>query len=441
MTTNNLDASDIRQKILGLVREYTAAKWPERPFEAGKTAVPVTGKVFDADDVSHLVESSLDFWLTAGRFAAKFERQFARFMGPKHCLLVNSGSSANLLALTALTSPMLGDRQLKAGDEVISVAAGFPTTVNPIIQNGMIPVFVDVDIPTYNIRIDRLEAALSPKTRAIMIAHTLGNPFDATAVKAFADKHKLWLIEDCCDAVGAEVDGKKVSTFGDISTVSFYPAHHLTMGEGGAVLTNDDLLKKILESFRDWGRDCWCPPGAADSCGKRFEWQLGELPYGYDHKYIYSHIGYNLKVTDMQAAVGVSQLAKLPGFIDKRRENYAYLREKLSAFSKFLILPEPTRGANPSWFGFPITVKKASPVRRDQLVQALEENKIHTRLLFGGNLLKQPAYQGREYRVVGGIEATETIMHDTFWVGIYPALGSKELDFIAKVIHDSFTAK
>jgi CDP-6-deoxy-D-xylo-4-hexulose-3-dehydrase len=427
-------ASQIREEILALTREYHAAKWPEKAFEPGKMQVPVTGKVFDADEVSLLVDSSLDFWLTAGRFASKFEAKFSKFMGPEHCLLVNSGSSANLLAVTALTSHMLGDRRLKPGDEVITVATGFPTTVNPIYQNQLVPVYVDVEIPTYNIDIKKMEAALSPKTKAIVIAHTLGNPFNATAVAAFAKKHNLWLVEDCCDAVGAEMDGKLVSNFGDIATVSFYPAHHLTMGEGGAVLTHDPLLKKVIESFRDWGRDCWCPPGVSNTCRKRFDWQLGELPDGYDHKYIYSHIGYNLKVTDMQAAVGVAQLKKLPGFIDKRRENFQGLTERLERFSEFMIMPEATPGSNPSWFGFPLTMREGAPISRNDLVLELEANKIHTRLLFGGNLLRQPAYLNMPKKVVGGLERSDQIMNRTFWIGLYPGLGAPQLDFMTDVI-------
>ena len=359
-------------------------------------------------------------------------------MGTEHCLLVNSGSSANLLAITALTSHLLGERRLKPGDEVLTVATGFPTTINPIYQNNLVPVFVDVELGTYNVDVKKLEAAISPKTRAIMIAHTLGNPFNVEAVAKLAKKHGLWLVEDCCDAVGAEFGGKRVSTFGDIATVSFYPAHHITMGEGGAVLTSDDTLRKSIESFRDWGRDCWCAPGVSNTCKKRFDWQLGQLPQGYDHKYIYSHVGYNLKVTDMQAAIGVTQLQKLPGFIEARRRNFAGLHERLAPFAKYLLLPEATPGSNPSWFGFPITVRDGSPVTRNEIVKRLEENKIHTRLLFGGNLLRQPAYIDLPKRVAGGLENSDTIMNQTFWVGIYPALGAAELDFMAKTFGDIF---
>lgn len=428
------DAGQIREQILALARDYYKAKWPERSFEPGRSQIPVTGKVFDAEDLCSLLDSSLDFWLTTGRFAAKFEAQFAKYMGPKHCLLTNSGSSANLLAVTALTSHLLGDRRLKAGDEVITVASGFPTTINPIFQNNLIPVFVDVEIPTYNIDVGQLEAAYSPKTKAIILAHTLGNPFNLDAITKFAKKHKLWLIEDCCDAVGSEYNGKRVSNFGDIATVSFYPAHHITMGEGGAVLTNDDLLKKSIESFRDWGRDCWCAPGVSNTCRKRFDWQMGELPQGYDHKYIYSHIGYNLKVTDMQAAIGVTQLEKLPAFVDARKNNFLRLREYLNPLAKHFILPEATHGADPSWFGFPITVRENSPKTRNEIVVHLEEHKIHTRLLFGGNLLRQPAYKDQPMRVVGKLENSDRIMNQTFWIGIYPALGEPQLKYMADTL-------
>jgi CDP-6-deoxy-D-xylo-4-hexulose-3-dehydrase len=422
--------SDIRERV----DAFYSANWPQKAFVPGVTPVPVSGKVFDAEDVQHAVDASLDFWLTAGRFADEFERKFAETMDQRYCLLVNSGSSANLLAVAALTSPKLGDDRLQPGDEVITVAAGFPTTVNPIIQHGMVPVFVDVDIPTYNIDVSRLEEALSKKTRAVMIAHTLGNPFDLAVVSEFAKKHDLWLIEDCCDAVGAEFAGRKVGTFGDIATVSFYPAHHLTMGEGGAVLTSSPKLKKLLESFRDWGRDCWCPPGVDNTCGKRFCWQLGNLPEGYDHKYTYSHIGYNLKLSDMQAAVGVSQLKKLPEFIRKRRENFAYLSERLSEQSEYLELPKATPGSDPSWFGYPITIKSGSPISRFEMTRLLESRKIGTRLLFAGNLLRQPAYRGVRHRVVGSLANTDRIMNDTFWIGVFPGLTRPMLDWIVETI-------
>lgn len=428
------DASSLRRQILELTRQYAAAQWPGRPFDADQDPVAVSGKVFDGDDVVALVDSSLDFWLTAGRFATAFERDFARRIGVRHSLLVNSGSSANLLALATLTSPTLGDRQLRRGDEVITVAAGFPTTVNPTIQHGLVPVFLDVDIPTYNIDVTHLEAAVGPRTKAIMLAHTLGNPFDLAAVKAVADRHGLWLIEDMCDAVGAQYDGRNVGTFGDLATVSFYPAHHITMGEGGAVLTGKPSLKRLAESFRDWGRDCWCEPGKDNTCGKRFCWQLGTLPEGYDHKYTYSHIGYNLKATDMQAAVGLSQLAKLDGFIRRRRENFAYLHAALQDLEDFFILPEATPNSDPSWFGFPITVRETAPMSRNEVVARLTEARIATRLLFGGNLLRQPAYRDIEHRVVGELTNTDRVMNQTFWIGVYPGLERPQLDYMADTL-------
>jgi CDP-4-dehydro-6-deoxyglucose reductase, E1 len=424
---------EIRNQIMELVEEYHAAAFPKRDFVPFESTVPVSGKVFDAHEMKHLVDSSLDFWLTTGRFAKQFEREFARWMGVRHCLLVNSGSSANLAALSALTSPQL-ERRLLPGDEVITAAEGFPTTVNPIVQNNLTPVFIDGLFPTYNIDTSKLEEALSDRTRAIMVAHTLGNPFNIGEVMDFAKRHNLWVIEDTCDAVGATFRGQKVGTFGDLATVSFYPAHHMTMGEGGAVLTNNPVLKKLVESFRDWGRDCWCEPGVDNTCGKRFDWQLGELPHGYDHKYTYSHVGYNLKLSDMQAAVGVAQLEKLEGFIEKRRENFKYLYKRLRPLEEFLLLPEATPESEPSWFGFPITVKENAPVGRNELVQALEAKKVGTRLLFGGNLLRQPAYQGVKHRVVGSLENTDRVMNRTFWVGIYPGLSREMLDFIADVI-------
>ena len=430
----NQRATQLRAEILQLVAEYYKEAFAPVPFQPGVTPVPVSGRVFDDAEIKHLVEAALDFWLTTGRFAAQFEREFARFFGLRHAMLVNSGSSANLLALSCLTSPKLGDRALRPGDEVITVAAGFPTTVNPIFQNQLVPVFVDVHIPTYNVDVDQLEAALSDRTRAIMLAHTLGNPFDAQRVVDFARRHQLWLIEDCCDAVGATYQGKKVGTFGDLATVSFYPAHHITMGEGGCVLTDNSKLKTLVESFRDWGRDCWCEPGKDNTCGKRFGWQLGELPEGYDHKYTYSHIGYNLKATDMQAAVGVAQLAKLPAFIEARRRNFRLLWQGLSDLAEFLILPQATPGSEPSWFGFPITVVDNAPFTRNQLVQFLEARKIGTRLLFGGNLTRQPAYQGLHYRVVGSLKNTDRVMHNTFWLGIYPGLSAAMLSFVVESI-------
>jgi CDP-6-deoxy-D-xylo-4-hexulose-3-dehydrase len=378
------------------------------------------------------VDSSLDFWLTTGRFAEKFEREFARIVGVRDARLVNSGSSANLVAVSALTSPTLGDRRLKAGDEVITVAAGFPTTVNPIIQNRLVPVFVDVVLPTFDIDVNQLEAARTPRTRAIVLAHTLGNPFDVEAVVAFAKRHDLWLIEDCCDALGSTYNGQHVGTFGDIATVSFYPAHHITMGEGGAVLTNQPALTKLIESFRDWGRDCWCDPGCDNTCGKRFDWQLGGLPYGYDHKYTYSHIGYNLKVTDMQAAVGLAQLQRLPGFIERRRQNFRKLSERLRGLEEFYILPEATPKSDPSWFGYPLAVRPESGLTRQGVIRELGSRKIGTRLLFGGNLVRQPAYQGAEFRVVGDLAMTDFVMNHVFWVGVYPGLEDAMIDYIAQ---------
>jgi CDP-6-deoxy-D-xylo-4-hexulose-3-dehydrase len=432
----NQRAAQLRAEILQLVAEYYKEAFAPVPFQPGVTPVPVSGRVFDDAEIKHLVEAALDFWLTTGRFAAQFEREFARFFGLRHAMLVNSGSSANLLALSCLTSPKLGDRALRPGDEVITVAAGFPTTVNPIFQNQLVPVFVDIHIPTYNIDADQLEAALSDRTRAIMLAHTLGNPFDVQRVVDFARRHQLWLIEDCCDAVGATYQGKKVGTFGDLATVSFYPAHHITMGEGGCVLTDNSKLKTLVESFRDWGRDCWCEPGKDNTCGKRFGWQLGELPEGYDHKYTYSHIGYNLKATDMQAAVGVAQLAKLPAFIEARRRNFQVLWQGLSDLAEFFILPQATPGSEPSWFGFPITVADDAPFTRNDLVQFLEQRKIGTRLLFGGNLIRQPAYSDKKYRVVDNLINTDKALHDTFWIGVYPGLTKQMLDFIISSIHD-----
>lgn len=426
---------DMRSEILGKTREYFKSK-PQRKIIPGENYIPVSGKLLDEEDLVNLVDASLDMWLTAGRFADQFEKEFAEFNDQKYCLLVNSGSSANLVAFATLTSPMLEDKQVKSGDEVITVAAGFPTTVNPIVQHGCVPVFIDVELGTYEVDVSQLESALSSKTKAVMIAHTLGNVFNVRAVKDFCQKHDLWLIEDCCDAVGAEFEGQKVGTFGDIATVSFYPAHHITMGEGGAVLTNSPKLKKIAESFRDWGRDCWCPPGKDNTCNKRFDWQLGELPHGYDHKYIYAHVGYNLKVSDMQAAIGCSQLKKLPWFIEKRNHNFAILKKLLSGTEESLILPEATPGSRPSWFGFPISVREGAKVTRNELVQYLEKNKIGTRLLFAGNLIRQPLYRNIEKRVIGDLENTDFIMNNTFWVGVYPELNEEHLEYIAMKIKE-----
>lgn len=433
MTTNEL-----RQQILDLVEVYAESAWPDRPFVPGESAIPVSGKVFDGADVRHLVDASLDFWLTTGRFAHEFEPAFAAFMGHAHALLVNSGSSANLLALSALCSPQLGERALKPGDEVITCSAGFPTTVNPILQNQLVPVFLDVHIPTYNIDIRLLEEAIGPRTRAIMLAHTLGNPFNLDIVMAVAKQHNLWVIEDCCDAVGARWEGKPVGTFGDLATVSFYPAHHITMGEGGAVLTSNPRLKRIVESLRDWGRDCWCEPGHDNTCSRRFGWKLGDLPEGYDHKYTYSHIGYNLKATDMQAAVGLSQLKKLPSFIQKRNKNFEYLLKKMKPLEQWLQLPEWLPKAEPSWFGFPITLRPESPLDRRTVVQDLENHRIGTRLLFGGNLLRQPAYKGIPHRVSGTLEGADAVMERTFWVGVYPGLDTRHFDYISDTLSHLF---
>jgi CDP-6-deoxy-D-xylo-4-hexulose-3-dehydrase len=425
-------SDQLRQQILSLTAEYQREAFAARTFVPGSSSVPVSGKVIDADDMSAVVDSALDGWFTTGRWAKEFERKLARFVGVRSASLVNSGSSANLVALSALTSPKLGARALKPGDEVITVAAGFPTTVNPIFQNRLVPVFIDVTLPSYEIDVEMLEAARSEKTRAVMIAHTLGNVFDLDAVTAFCRKYNLWLVEDCCDALGSTWKGRKVGTFGDIATVSFYPAHHITMGEGGAVLTDKPLLQTLIDSYRDWGRDCWCEPGVDNTCGKRFDWQLGTLPCGYDHKYTYSHVGYNLKATDMQAALGVRQMDKLESFIEKRKANFAYLKNALAPLSEFLILPEATPGSDPSWFGFPIGVKPDAPFTRDQLTKALEAAKIGTRNIFAGNLVRQPAYEGWEYRVVGELTNTDFVMNNVFWIGVFPGLTNEMLDYIAK---------
>lgn len=405
-----------------------------KAFVPGKSVIPPSGKVVGMPEIQNMVEASLDAWLTTGRFNDAFEKRLEEFLGVKHVLTVNSGSSANLVAFSALTSPKLGDRALKSGDEVISVAAGFPTTVNPVIQHGCIPVFVDVDIPTYNIDADKIEAAISDKTKAIMIAHTLGNTFDLKKVRAIADKYKLWLIEDCCDALGSTYDGKMVGSYGDIATLSFYPAHHITMGEGGAVFTNSGKLKLILESVRDWGRDCFCAPGKDDTCGKRFCWKLGELPEGYDHKYIYSNIGYNLKISDMQAAVGLAQMDRLEGFIQTRKDNFNYLKTALASLETYFILPEATANSNPSWFGFPITIRDDAPFSRVDLLKYLDEKKIGSRLLFAGNLTKQPYFKNVDYRVSGDLTNTDKIMHQTFWLGVYPGLSHEMLDYITEAM-------
>ena len=419
----------IREEILALVREYHDAS-RGGGFVPGESPVPVSGRVYDEDEMVHLVDSSLDFWLTTGRFARRLERGLARFVGTRHALLCNSGSSANLLALSALTSDRLGKRRLAEGDEVITVAAGFPTTVNPIIQNRLKPVFVDVDVATGNVVPEALAEAVGPRTRAVMLAHTLGNPWDVEAVRAVCAEHGLWLVEDNCDALGSTYDGQMTGTFGDLATVSFYPAHHITTGEGGCVLVRSGKLKKIVESFRDWGRDCWCAPGDENTCGKRFEWQFGDLPAGYDHKYTYSHVGYNLKMTDMQAAVGVAQLAKLPGFIAARRHNWRRLREGLERHADVLMLPEPTPRSDPSWFGFSLCVRPHAPFGRPELVAWLEAAGIATRQIFAGNLIRQPAYRGMDHRVAGELTNTDLIMNQGMWIGVYPGLSDAMIDYV-----------
>lgn len=429
-------SEELRQRILALVQAFYEVEHAQTTFIPGESEVPVSGRVFDAAELLNLVDASLDFWLTTGRYAEQFEQEFARAMGTRHAVLCNSGSSANLLALSALTSPKLEERQLQPGDEVITVAAGFPTTVNPIVQNQLTPVFLDIELGTYNVAVENLEAAVSPRTKAIMIAHTLGNPFNLEAVMAVANRHNLWLIEDNCDAVGSTYHGRLTGSFGHLATVSFYPAHHITMGEGGCVLTRHAQLKKLVESFRDWGRDCWCAPGVANTCGKRFDWQLGDLPCGYDHKYIYSHIGYNLKMTDMQAAIGVAQLKKLAHFTQIRQRNWRYLYEGLQPYEPYFLLPQATPNSDPSWFGFLLTVREDAPFSRNALVRYLDERRIATRLLFSGNLTRQPAYQNVPYRVVGDLTNTDTVMNQTFWIGVYPRLTLDMLDYVLSVFAD-----
>jgi CDP-4-dehydro-6-deoxyglucose reductase, E1 len=429
------EAEALRAQILELVRQYHTAAFPKRTFKPGETPIPYAGRVFDSEELVRVTQAGLDFWLTAGPYAQQFEREFAAFCTTRHATLVNSGSSAGLLAISCLTSPKLGHDRLRPGDEVITVAAGFPTTVNPVVQNGLVPVFLDVTIPSYNVDTSQLEEALSERTRAIVLAHTLGNPFDVPAVIQFAQSHDLWLIEDCCDAVGSTYGGQFVGTFGDLATVSFYPAHHLTLGEGGCVLTDSPLLKTLVESFRDWGKDCWCEPGKDNTCGKRFQWQLGSLPHGYDHKFIFSHIGYNLKITEMQAAIGLAQLQKLPGFIEARRRNFQTLYSGLKPLEEFFILPEATPGSDPSWFGFPLSVRPGAPFSRAEVVRFVEERKIATRTLFGGNLVRQPAYAATPCRVIGSLENSDFIMDRLFWVGVYPGLTPAMLDYMIEVFH------
>lgn len=425
-----------RQAILDQVRAYAEKRLPPPQFLPGQSTVPPSGKVLGAEEFVHMVDAALDGWLTTGRYNEAFEAGLAGYLGVNHALTCNSGSSANLLALSALTSPILGARALQAGDEVITAAAGFPTTVNPILQNGLVPVFVDSHIPTYNPTPASIEAAIGPRTRAIMMAHTLGNPLEMEAIRGIADRHDLWLVEDCCDALGSLHKGRKVGGWGHIGTLSFYPAHHITMGEGGAVFTQDAMLKRSIESFRDWGRDCWCNPGCDNTCGKRFDWQLGELPAGYDHKYVYAHAGYNLKITDMQAALGLAQLNRIDGFCQARREHFAYLNQRLKGLEEFLILPEATPESDPAWFGFPITLSPDAPFDRVDLLRFLDQRKIGTRLLFAGNLIRQPYFAGRQYRIAGTLENAETIMQQTFWVGVWPGLGQNQLDYIAHSLAD-----
>jgi len=423
-------SEDLSLEIENLVDKAIEKLHPSKIFTPGESPVPVTGKVFDRAELIAATTASLDFWLTAGPFTEKFERELSKYVGARNAFMVNSGSSANLVALSALTSPQLGDRALRPGDEVITVAAGFPTTVTPIIQNGLIPVYVDVHLETYVANTSSIQEAVTPKTKAIMMAHTLGNPFNLEAVTAIAKENNLWLIEDNCDALGGTYKGKKLGTFGEMSTLSFYPAHHMTTGEGGAVLINKVSLKPLVESFRDWGRDCWCQPGCDNTCLKRYEWQLGELPFGYDHKYTYSHLGYNLKSGDIQAAIGLAQLDKIDNFVAKRMSNWDYLSKRLKELEEFLILPRATEWSQPSWFGFAITVRPESPKTRNEIVTYLDSIKVGTRLLFAGNLLRQPAFQGTKRRVVGELKNTDVVMNDTFWIGVWPGLTTQMLDFV-----------
>jgi len=436
MEKENIES--LREDIAILVEKYADKTLAPKEFIPGESAIPPSGKLLDASEIKLMVEASLDGWLTTGRFNDQFEKKLAGFIGVKHLMTVNSGSSANLVAFNTLTSPKLGDRAIMPGDEVIGVAAGFPTTVNPILQYGAIPVFIDVELETYNIDASKVEAAITPKTKAIMLAHTLGNPFNLEVITALCEKYGLWLVEDCCDALGTTYKGQMVGTFGDIGTLSFYPAHHITMGEGGAVFTNNDELRLIAESFRDWGRDCYCPPGEDNTCNKRFCWKLGNLPEGYDHKYTYSHLGYNLKITDMQAACGLAQLEKAPAFIQKRKDNFKFLKERLKSCEEFLILPQVTENSDPSWFGFPITLRDTSDVTRNDLVKYLDQEKVGTRLLFAGNLTRQPYMIGRAFRVSGDLNNSDVVMNNTFWIGLQPALTEEMLDYSVQKIETFF---
>ncbi|MCF7907825.1 MAG: lipopolysaccharide biosynthesis protein RfbH [Candidatus Omnitrophica bacterium] len=422
----------LRKQILKKVKDFQV-KSPKSKFVPGETYINYAGRIFDHEELINSVDASLDFWLTSGRFACEFEKELARFLGIKHCMLTNSGSSANLLAISALKSPLLKKRSLKAGDEVITTACGFPTTLNPILQNNLVPVFVDLELGTYNIDVTKIERAISKKTKAIFVAHTLGNPVELDAIMKIVKKHNLFFIEDNCDSLGSKYNDKYTGSFGQISTCSFYASHHITMGEGGAVLTNDPLLRKIILSLRDWGRDCFCEPGRDNSCGKRFSKKQGKLPLGYDHKYIYSHIGYNLKITDMQAAIGLAQLKKLKNFISIRRKNFDYLYKNLSQYDKYIAFPKVSNKSKVSWFGFPVLIKSDAPFKRIELVRYLEKNKIATRMLFGGNLTKQPAYQGIKYRVSGSLNNTNLVMDNLFWIGVYPGITKDKLDYIAKI--------
>ncbi len=433
-----MNPQEIRQEISKLVELYASTELAPKGFVPGESVIPPSGKVIGARELQLMVEASLDGWLTTGRFNAEFEKKLAEFIGVNHLLTVNSGSSANLVAFSTLTSPKLGERAIRKGDEVIGVAAGFPTTVNPIVQFGAVPVFVDVDMKTHNIDADLIEAAITPKTKAIMLAHTLGNPFNLVKVKALCEKYNLWLVEDCCDALGATFEGQMVGTWGDIATLSFYPAHHITMGEGGAVFTNNPTLKMIAESFRDWGRDCYCAPGCDNTCGNRFGQQFGTLPHGYDHKYVYAHLGYNLKITDMQAACGLAQLERAPEFIATRKRNFVLLKERLASLSDFLEIAKPTPNSEPSWFGFPVTLKESSGIQRVDLLKYLDQHKIGTRLLFAGNLTRQPYFENVEYRVVGDLTNTDRTMNQTFWLGVQPALGQEHFDFVGEKLEEFF---
>jgi len=433
-----MNEKEIREDIFKKIVEFYKLTKKKKRFVPGKDKINYAGRVYDEKEIINLVDASLDFWLTMGRYTQELEKRLAEFLKIKYCITTNSGSSANLLAISSLTSPLLGKKRLKVGDEIITTACGFPTTLNPILQNNLTPVFIDIELGTYNIQTDKIEKAITKKTKAIFIVHTLGNPVDLDKIMKIVKKYNLWFIEDNCDALGSKYKDKFTGSFGNISTCSFYPAHHITTGEGGAVLTNDSLLKRIIISFRDWGRDCWCPPGCDNTCGKRFGWQLGKLPYGYDHKYIYSHIGYNLKITEMQAAVGVAQLEKLPRFIKAREKNFQYLYDIFKRYKKYFILPKWSKKAKPSWFGFPLLVKKRAPFTRDEIVRYLEKNKIATRMLFGGNLLRQPAYQGIKCKVVDDLKNTDLVMNNLFWIGVYPGLTSSMLRYIEKVIYNFF---